>query len=109
MRRKTPRHLLYFKALLAAKRREPADDLLSDLIAARDEADSLSENELVSMAFLPLAAEHAHPRPGVAAGAARPVSGRAHAGKFLVIFPTGPKSPVRGEDAASYRLIHQRS
>jgi len=48
----------YFKALLAAKRSEPADDLLSDLIAARDEADSLSENELVSMAFLLLVAGH---------------------------------------------------
>jgi cytochrome P450 len=48
----------YFKALLAAKRREPADDLLSALIAARDEEDSLSENELVSMAFLLLVAGH---------------------------------------------------
>jgi cytochrome P450 len=48
----------YFTALLAAKRREPADDLLSALIAARDEADSLSENELVSMAFLLLVAGH---------------------------------------------------
>jgi cytochrome P450 len=48
----------YFRALLAAKRREPADDLLSALIAARDEADSLSENELVSMAFLLLVAGH---------------------------------------------------
>ena len=35
-----------------------ADDLLSALIAARDEADSLSENELVSMAFLLLVAGH---------------------------------------------------
>jgi cytochrome P450 len=48
----------YFKALLAAKRREPADDLLSALIAARDDEDSLSENELVSMAFLLLVAGH---------------------------------------------------
>ena len=48
----------YFTALLAAKRRQPADDLLSALIAARDEADSLSENELVSMAFLLLVAGH---------------------------------------------------
>jgi len=44
--------------LLAAKRREPGDDLLSALIAARDEEDSLSENELVSMAFLLLVAGH---------------------------------------------------
>ena len=48
----------YFMALLAAKRREPGDDLLSALIAARDEEDSLSENELVSMAFLLLVAGH---------------------------------------------------
>ena len=48
----------YFVALLAAKRREPGDDLLSALIAARDEEDGLSENELVSMAFLLLVAGH---------------------------------------------------
>jgi cytochrome P450 len=48
----------YFRELLAAKRREPADDLLSALIAARDLQDSLSEDELVSMAFLLLVAGH---------------------------------------------------
>ena len=48
----------YFMTLLAAKRREPADDLLSALIAARDDADRLSEDELVSMAFLLLVAGH---------------------------------------------------
>ena len=48
----------YFMALLAAKRREPGDDLLSALIAARDEEDRLSENELLSMAFLLLVAGH---------------------------------------------------
>ena len=48
----------YFISLLAAKRRDPADDLLSALIAARDEEDKLSENELVSMAFLLLVAGH---------------------------------------------------
>jgi cytochrome P450 len=50
--------LSYFTALLAAKRREPCDDLLSALIAARDEGDRLSENELMSMAFLLLVAGH---------------------------------------------------
>jgi len=50
--------LRYFTALLAAKRDEPRDDVLSALIAARDEGDSLSENELVSMAFLLLVAGH---------------------------------------------------
>src|SRR5690348_14292573 len=48
----------YFRALLAAKRREPTDDLLSALIAARDDEDRLSEDELVSMAFLLLVAGH---------------------------------------------------
>jgi cytochrome P450 len=48
----------YFRALLAARRREPADDLLSALISARDEGDRLSENELLSMAFLLLVAGH---------------------------------------------------
>jgi cytochrome P450 len=48
----------YFRTLLAAKRREPTDDLLSALIAVRDSGDSLSEDELVSMAFLLLVAGH---------------------------------------------------
>src|SRR6266568_66065 len=48
----------YFMDLLAVKRREPADDLLSALTAARDDGDGLSENELVSMAFLLLVAGH---------------------------------------------------
>lgn len=44
----------YFTGLLAAKRAEPADDLLSALITVRDEdgADRLSEDELMSLAFL---------------------------------------------------------
>ncbi|MFE1840973.1 cytochrome P450 family protein [Streptomyces sviceus] len=42
----------YFTRLLADKRRDPADDLLSDLIAVRDEGDRLSEDELMSLAFL---------------------------------------------------------
>ena len=50
--------LRYFTALLAAKRDEPRDDVLSALIAARDEDDRLSENELVAMAFLLLVAGH---------------------------------------------------
>ncbi|MET8943431.1 cytochrome P450 [Streptomyces sp. NPDC004542] len=46
----------FFTRLLADKRREPADDLLSDLIAVRDEGDRLSEDELMSLAFLILIA-----------------------------------------------------
>ncbi|MGW4880844.1 cytochrome P450 family protein [Streptomyces sp. NPDC004262] len=51
--RKAVRALLaYFAGLLARKRAEPADDLLSALIAVRDEEDRLSEDELMSLAFL---------------------------------------------------------
>jgi len=49
---------VYFRTLMAARRREPADDLLSALISARDEGEGLSENELLSMAFLLLVAGH---------------------------------------------------
>jgi cytochrome P450 len=42
--------------LIAAKRAEPADDLISAMIAARDGADRLSEDELLSLAFLILLA-----------------------------------------------------
>ena len=46
----------YFSRLLAAKRVEPGDDLLSALIAARDSGDALSEMELTAMLFLLLVA-----------------------------------------------------
>lgn len=42
----------FLTQLLADKRKKPADDLLSDLIAVRDEGDRLSEDELMSLAFL---------------------------------------------------------
>jgi cytochrome P450 len=48
----------YFTALLAAKRRSPADDLTSALIAARDSGDSLDERELIALLFLLLVAGH---------------------------------------------------
>lgn len=52
--------LRFLTELIATKRAEPADDLLSDLIAVRDEpgedggpaGDRLSEDELTSLAFL---------------------------------------------------------
>ncbi|MFJ9848306.1 cytochrome P450 [Streptomyces sp. NPDC101150] len=49
--------LAFFTSLLATKRAEPGDDLLSDLIAVRDDAtgtegDRLTEDELTSLAFL---------------------------------------------------------
>jgi cytochrome P450 len=46
----------YLLDLVAARRANPGDDLLSALIAARDDDDRLSENELVSLAFQLLAA-----------------------------------------------------
>jgi cytochrome P450 len=48
----------YLRELLAEKRANPADDLLSALIAVRDSADRLTENELTSMVFLLLIAGH---------------------------------------------------
>lgn len=48
----------FLQELIVAKRAEPADDLLSDLVHASDEGDSLSGAELVSMAFLLLLAGH---------------------------------------------------
>jgi cytochrome P450 len=48
----------YFGELIAAKRAAPADDLMSALIAARDEGDKLSERELVVMGLSLLIAGH---------------------------------------------------
>ncbi len=39
-------------AVIARKRAEPGDDLLSAMIAARDDGDQLTEDELFSLAFL---------------------------------------------------------
>ncbi|MGW3064440.1 cytochrome P450 family protein [Streptomyces sp. NPDC001130] len=46
----------FLTSLIADRRRAPGRDLLSALIAARDEGDRLSEDELVSLAFLILLA-----------------------------------------------------
>jgi len=46
----------YLRGLIAAKRAEPADDLITAMVAARDEDDRLSEDELTSLAFLTLLA-----------------------------------------------------
>jgi cytochrome P450 len=48
----------YMAGLINAKRARPGDDLLSALIAARDDTDRLSEHELVSLAVLLLIAGH---------------------------------------------------
>lgn len=57
--------------LLAAKRQEPADDLLSAMIAARDGADRLSEDELLSLAFLILFAGYENSVHVISAATAR--------------------------------------
>ena len=48
----------YFQALIAERRREPRDDLLSALITAEDEGHKLSEKELLSTLILLLVAGH---------------------------------------------------
>ena len=48
----------YFRDLIASRRREPGDDLLSSLVSASDDGDRLSEEELVAFAVLLLAAGH---------------------------------------------------
>ncbi|MCY1138224.1 cytochrome P450 [Actinoplanes sp. Pm04-4] len=48
----------YIRGLLAARRADPGDDLLSGLIEVRDSEDKLDEDELVSMVFLLLIAGH---------------------------------------------------
>ncbi|MGY0233739.1 cytochrome P450 family protein [Longispora urticae] len=50
--------LAYLREMLARKRVEPADDLVSALIGVREEGDALTENELTSTVFLLLIAGH---------------------------------------------------
>jgi hypothetical protein len=48
----------YFRELIAARRANPGDDLLTELIRAEDEGSRLTEDELVSTAILLLVAGH---------------------------------------------------
>ncbi|MET7679133.1 cytochrome P450 [Streptomyces sp. NPDC005423] len=48
----------YLRELIAARRKEPGDDLMSGLIAAHDEEDRLTEQEMISTAVLLLNAGH---------------------------------------------------
>jgi cytochrome P450 len=48
----------YFRGLIAKRRAEPRDDLLTALIAAEDEGDKLTEGELLATARLILVAGH---------------------------------------------------
>ena len=47
-----PKSVGFFRELIAQKRAQPGEDLLSALIAAEEDGDQLSEDELVSMLFL---------------------------------------------------------
>jgi cytochrome P450 len=59
----------YFTELVAAKRAEPADDMVSALIETRDSGDSLDERELIAMLFLLLVAGHETTTNLIASGA----------------------------------------
>ncbi|MDG4820766.1 cytochrome P450 [Asanoa sp. WMMD1127] len=48
----------YFHELLAQRRQQPGDDLLSDLVAVRDNDERLSENELLTTCILLYVAGH---------------------------------------------------
>jgi unspecific monooxygenase len=48
----------YLRELIAARREEPGDDLISGLIAAHDEGDRLTEQEMISTCVLLLNAGH---------------------------------------------------
>ncbi|MFB8245364.1 cytochrome P450 [Streptomyces sp. NPDC055952] len=48
----------YLRELIAARRKEPGDDLVSGLIAAHDEGDRLTEQEMISTCVLLLNAGH---------------------------------------------------
>lgn len=48
----------YLRALFAARRADPRDDLLTALVQAEEAGDRLSEDELLGMVFLLLAAGH---------------------------------------------------
>ncbi len=48
----------YVRRLIADRRREPTDDLVSALVAAQDNGQSLSDDELLSMIILLLTAGH---------------------------------------------------
>ena len=48
----------YLRGIVAERRREPADDLITGMIAAREQGDFLSEGELVAMCNLLLVAGH---------------------------------------------------
>lgn len=53
-----PRLVRFVRELIARKRADPQDDILSALIQAEEQGDRLSEDELISMVFLLIFAGH---------------------------------------------------
>ena len=56
--RDLPRAASFMRGLIATKREEPGDDLMSELLRPGDDGDTLSEDELLSMTFLLIVAGH---------------------------------------------------
>ncbi|MFJ9630091.1 cytochrome P450 [Streptomyces sp. NPDC101175] len=50
--------IAYLRDLIEGKRVRPADDMLTDLVRVSEEGDQLTDDELISMAFLLLVAGH---------------------------------------------------
>jgi cytochrome P450 len=50
--------ILYLKRLIARRRREPRDDLISELVRAEEAGDRLTADEVLAMVFLLLVAGH---------------------------------------------------
>ncbi len=75
---------VYFRELIAIRRARPAEDLLSEMIAAEDDGEKLTEDELIATCVLLLVAGHettvglisnAHPRPAPASRTSSPRCG----------------------------------
>ena len=56
--RDLPKAVTFVRQLIERKRRNPGDDILTALIAAEEEGETLSEDELVAMVFLLIVAGH---------------------------------------------------
>lgn len=53
-----PKSVVFLRDLIARKRKDPQDDLLTALILAEEEGDTLTEEELISMTMLLIIAGH---------------------------------------------------
>jgi cytochrome P450 len=89
----------YLEALIAGKRAHPADDVLSDLIAARDDGGSLDEDELIAMAFLLLVAGYITTVNLIGGGVATLL---AHPGQLKLLRDDPPLLPGAVEEFLRY-------